>query len=859
MQDKEEWLQGVIRGLQKRLRERSESDEWLQSELANYQERVNIQQEQQIQQKKEYAHLDEVLQKAREQLTRQYGELGKHEQKKTSHEQQIEDRKTIVMETSRRHNIRGYEINLDEVKINEYLQKITKLSAEQKFAVEKAQKETEREMAKVQEVLRALADQKSDLTAEQNSSKQQVTANELTIRRERSDVGQMNGDEGEVAIIESRIEQLESSLQKVRDESAAANWNKVMEDNDVHLRGLDEETNRLNSELLKGTKHAGDLAQLDHVKKELADRQRSLEKLKAVHKGKLQALLNHKWQPSAVEADFQKCLHNKSQQVKDAEQQRALVSRELEQVDHEFGNAQKSFDNSRKERDDCESRLREVVEEPQGYPTELAEIQDGRDVLKSDADGFVHLRGFYEQAITLAGNRHKCRLCTRGFNNSKEVEQFVIAMREKMKEEDFVKTKSDLTSQEELLRKAKEVGPAYDTWNRLTTTELPGLERTLRDLSSRRAIVVRVLEEHDQTVNDRELAKADIDSIAKPVANIAKYDQEIASLSGQIQDLTVRQDDSGLPRTLEEIRQQLESVSKKYKQAVISRDRLSADKERLHSRLNTIELELANGKGNLSKANYQLERRTANLTRIEKLNAVNQLQREAIRKLDDQLRDLTPQLEAERDQLNDIKQQGREKEAKLRDESSKMADSVYRLKQAEIAIHRYVDDGCEAEMARCQREIESTERHIQRTDQEQKKVIKSLNIITEDLKSQEEIRRTIEENISYRGYMRDLETVRSEVAKLSAENAEADQTHWKKEAGMWQSELNKASTEQTSKLGAAKAKDDQLASLIEDWNTDYKDAAYIYKKAHIEVEVRSMCCAIRSRGLTINTDYQGSG
>ena len=38
-------------------------------------------------------------------------------------------------------------------------------------------------------------------------------------------------------------------------------------------------------------------------------------------------------------------------------------------------------------------------------------------------------------------------------------------------------------------------------------------------------------------------------------------------------------------------------------------------------------------------------------------------------------------------------------------------------------------------------------------------------------------------------------------------------------------------------MGAAKAKDDQLGQLIKDWETDYKDAAYLYKKAHIEVEV----------------------
>ena len=770
-------------------------------------------------------------------MSRKHGELGKHEQKKASFEQQIEDRKNIVKDTSRRHNIRGYETNLNDGRVQEYIRKINKLSTEQEITLEKAQKETEREIERAQEVLRGLNEQKSNINAEQNSSKQQVATNDQTTRNARSELSQMNGDEGDIAVIESKIEQLELNLKKARDESEAADWNKKIQENESYFRKLEEEINRLNDELIKATKQAGDVAHLDHLKKELVDSQRSLDKMKSVHKDKLQSILNHKWQPSCVEEDFQNALHEKSQQVKDTERQRASVCRDLEQIDIEIQNVLESLDNSRKKRDACERLLREVVEEPGGYPTELAEIQEGRDVLKSDADGFVHLRSFYEQAINLAESRHKCRLCTRNFIDSKEIQQFVNVLKKKMKEDDFAKTKNDLSSQEELLRKAKEVGPAYDTWIRLTRGDLPRLENASKDLSAKRTVVMRVVEEHDQAVDDRELAKADVDSLAKPVANIVKYDQEIVNLSGQIQHITDRQKDGAFPRALEEIRQQLDSVNKDFKNAATTKDKLSTDKERLRSTINNIELELVNARGSLSGAKHQLEKRTAKLRQIKDLSSASQMQRNTIRELDDQLRKLIPQTEAEEDRLDDIKQRGRQKEASLRDEASKLVDSVRRLNQAEAAIRKYVDEGGEAEMTKCLREIESTEMDIQRTDQEQKKVIKSLNKITEELSNQKETKRTIEDNISYRRNLRDLENIKAEIVQLSAQNAEADQQHWRDEADRWQHKLNKLSTQQTSKLGAAKAKDDQLASLIEDWNTDYKDAAYNYKKAHIEVEV----------------------
>ncbi|KAL9098251.1 MAG: hypothetical protein Q9163_006058 [Psora crenata] len=835
-QEKERWLQDAVQGQLKGLRERTESDEWLQTELDNYQERVKVLEDNQGQQKKEYARLDEVIREAREKLSRKHGDLGKHEQKKVSYGQQIEHRKNLIKETSRRHNIRGYDSNLDDGKIDEYIRKIATLSTNQSAAVEAAAKECEREMEKMREHLRSLGEQKSKLIAEKNSSKQQLTANDEMIRRARSELTHLDVDEGEIAIIESKIEQLELDLKRAREESDAALCNKTIQEHDVYLRLLEEEVNQLNDELIKGTKRAGDVAQLDHLRKELADRQRSLDKLKGVHEVKLQVLLKHEWQPSRLDADFSNCLDDKAQQLGEAERQRAMRSRDLEQIDYEIGNNQRSLEDGQNERDACEKRLREIIERPEGYPTELADIQEGRDVLKSDADGFVHLRGFYEQAITLAYNRHKCRLCMRGFNDSKEVEQFVNVMKKKMKEEDFVKTKSDLAAQEDLLHKAKEVGPAYITWVRLTKTDLPRLESTAKDLSLKRSTALRELEELDHAVNERELARAEVYSLGKPVANITKYDQEIAGLSAQIQDMTGKQTHFAFSRSLEEVHQQLDAVKKKSKDAVREKDKLSADKERLHSKISTIELELVNAKGNLSNANHQLEKRTAKLRQIEDLYSGNDIQRNMIRKLDDQLRELTSQIEEEQDRLDDIKQRGRLREATLRDEASKLVDSVYRLNESEKAIRSYVDGGGDADMARCQEEIERTETYIQSTDQELKKVIKSLNKCTEELTTQGETRRTIEDNIRYRRCLRELEAIRTEIADLSAQNATADQQHWRDEADRWQQKLNMLSTQQTSKLGAAKAKDDQLASLIEDWNTDYKDAAHNYKKAHIEVE-----------------------
>ena len=759
----------------------------------------------------------------------------------------------LVSDTSRQHNIRGYETPSSNSRTNEFLQKLMKLSKDQNAAVEKARKETESEMEKVQAILTEVGEQKSKVTAEMNSSRLQLAAHDRSIRSARSELSQMNGDEGEIAVIQTRIGQLEIELKKARDEAGAASWDKSLQHNDKYLRALGEETKLLNDDMIQVTKNAGDHAQIEHLRKEIVSRQRSLDMLKSVHQTKLQALLEHKWQPFSLYADFQKILHDSITKTKDAEHRRASITRELEQIDHELDDVHKNLTIARHERDVCEKDLLEVVEDPREYPNELADLQAGRDVLKSDADGFVHLRGFYEQAIALAENRHKCRLCTRVFIDGQEKEQFVTAMKKKLKENDFAKTQNDLAAEEELLLKAKEAGSSYERWIRLTKIELPRLESTLKDLTSKRVATVREVEQQDQNVNEREQGQVDVESLAKAVTNITKFAEEIASLSEQLHGITSRQIGSSLPRTLEETRQQLDSVAEKSRDAVATRDKLSADKQRLTSRINTVELELVNAKANMSNANHQLEKRTAKSRQIDDLISASQFQRDTICQLDDQLQRLLSRLEGEQGHLDDIKQRGKQREMSIGGEATKLADSVYKLEQYEKSIRNYLDERGGEQLQRCQTEINAAEIEIQRVDQEQKRVIKSINRIGDELKSHKEMRRTIEDNIEFRKHLRDLDAIRTEIVDLSAQNAEADQQHWRDEADRWQHQLNKLSTQQTSKLGAAKAKDDQLASLIDDWDTDYKDAAYNYKRANIQVQVRSTFSRALARKLMMYT------
>lgn len=835
-QNHRDWLENTVKGLRQGLIERSESDEWLQAEVEQYDERLTAYERNKSEQAKHYENLTRSIDESRRNLSVRHSEAGRHEQQKVHHEQQIEKRKVLIKDSSRRHDIRGYDADLDDMQISEYVEKISRLCKEQLDAVEKVRRENEREVKKAQEMLSKLGERRSVLEADKNTAKQQSTANDRQIGNLHTDLNSIEIDEGGKAILESKIEDVEKRLNKAKSDSEKAAWDTKLQEKKFQLRAMEEESQQLNRDLVQSTKQAGELARLDHLRREVASLQRNIEKMKGVYGGRLQTLVSQNWQPSNLEASFQKVVDRKNSEIEEAKRHRDAVSRGLEQIDFKISNAKMNLKKGEQELAACVIRLEENVGgEPEQYIRVLSELQQARDVFKADFDSFEHMRDFYAKGITIAQKDSKCRLCQRGFHGT-EQNGFISRMKAKLENETAAEVERDLSDAEEDLRRAKEAGPSYETWVRLSKAELPKLQEDLKNLGRDREKLLREIEEHDKIVKEYEHAKADVESLTKPVRDIVKYQQDLNNFSGQIKDLTENQKDTGLSRTLEDIQERLEVLDGKSRGLRNSIDKLTANKESARLQISALELELSREKSNLSNANHELDKKTGLLKRIEELRGANREHRDTVKRLDKQLQELAPQLSEQETKLSDIKQRGADKEKTLQEDASSYSDTVYKLELAEQTIQAYLDDGGPSKLAKCQRYIDNIQREIRQLEDEQKRVIKSINKISEELTNHEATKRTIVDNINYRHRLRELEGVKNEIAHLSAQNDEADRSSWQKQASHWKRVYDSFSTQKSSKLGAAKAKDDQLGQLIKDWETDYKDAAYLYKKAHIEVE-----------------------
>ncbi|KAK4696379.1 DNA repair protein RAD50, partial [Lecanoromycetidae sp. Uapishka_2] len=834
--DQQKRLETNIQKLGENLKQRTESDEWLQSELDNYEARMANQAKLEKQQTEQYNVLIRSIEAARDKLRIKHSEIGRFQQQNIDNDQRIRQRNLMIQESAHRHNIRGYDTELDDMQISEYMERVLRLSKEQDANVEKARRETDREAKKARELLSKLGEQRSTLSEAKNSAKQQSAANDQRIAKFQSEFSEIVIDDSEKAIIEDKIADIDARLKKAKDDAKKASWESKINDGDKQLHGLKQESHHLNQEYNQAIDRRSELSSLDLYRRELGDRERSLEKTRAVNSDRLQVVVGKDWKPAKLEADFKKALDQKNGQVKEAERLRDTAAKDLEQINYKLSSAKTDLKRAEKEVAVCVQRLHESIEgEPEQYLENLAQLQRDRDHFKADLDNLVNMRKYFTRAREVLDDKHQCNLCSRKFHDEEEEKVFIQKLEKRMAK-DNSEAENDLIETEADLRKAKEAGPSYDTWLRLSNKEIPRLQDDVKRWAAEREKVIREIEEHDKIVSDRIEARSDVEVLTNPVAKIAKYHQEIVDLAAKIEESNAKNKDVGDFRTIEDIRFELDALSSKSSNLRSNVDKMKVEKERSHAQVLNLQLDSSKAINELSDASHQLITKINLMKHIEELRTSNRQHRDKISRSEEQLHELTPQMVEEEAKLKDIEDRGSERAKGLREKASALSDDVHKLQVLEQDIAAYKETGGASNLQKCKREIDSLTLEIRNIEDEQKLVSQSINKIRADQGKHDVNKMTIQNNIYYRENLRELESVKSEIAQDSAHISEADGSGWQKQSKHWEHIFDGLKIQRIKKLSECGVKDNMLADLIKAWQVEYKEAALNFKKAHIEVE-----------------------
>ncbi|KAK7531176.1 DNA repair protein Rad50 [Phyllosticta citricarpa] len=713
-------LEENVRELRQNIQEMLETDAELQASLDRFEERVALYEDDKERQMTKYHKVLEGLKENRSTVGIKQAEHGKYVAEKEQHHREIESRENMIKATARRHNIRGFDLEITDEHAREFMERLQRMARDQQTTLDRVRRQIQEDLQKAQSAIGQL-----------NERKSQIQRNEQKLSQLEADLDRIDVDEGRKATLESAIEETESRLKKIKDLNR-------------QIREREEQRDNLEAEIADATLRARDSAKFDLT-------------LTGAHGDRLSDVLGRRWEPRTLEAEFQAVLTQKSNDVQDAEKQRDGSNRELDGVKQNLTAVKADLKKKKVSIKDAEDRVANALDgKPiEDFPDELQEVESAVTVLQTDLSNFGAMKDYYTACLDALDKQNKCLLCERRYERQDPgISPFRKKLDQKLKE-----TKEELKS-------LRGLQPVYDTWIRLKRTEVPELETTCRTLDAR-----------DMTLDDRLELKKDVESMSKTVQNIIK-------------ELEVKQTQTGTLRGLETIQDDLQQNSESTRALRSALANQTSEKDRLRD-----------AKSKLSTAEYQLKEKSSLQGQIQDVKNQNAGHKDSMRKTDQEIQSLAPQLEQAQAKYDD-------------EQSNKLHNSVNELALASKAIDACIARGGPNQVARAKAELEGLEEESQR----------DIRKIEDQLRNHQETKRAINENIRFRNATRQLESVRAEVSELEAHNAE------------WQEERNRLSAEEANVMGILKTKDDQLQQLIADWETDYKDAASKYKEAHIKHE-----------------------
>jgi DNA repair protein RAD50 len=835
--------QNIIAEIKSHLKVVSESDEWLETTLAQFEQRLEQYEDQRRTKRGEYDAYTAQLTNGRNQLNQKLADRGKCEQEKAAYDRDINNRKRKVQEIAAHQQWRGFDDLTNDTVVDEFMYKIRRVAKDQNLALERARREAETEKRESQSLINRLTERKAALRESKQEARQQMTRNDREAEQHQRNVDKLTVDEGSSTVVESKIESLNGRLRKAQGKATTANWDKSITESNIELRSYEEQSTRLNNDLIQGTKKAGETARLAHLKQEFKDRQASLKTLRDAHGKRLSQLIGNGWQPGTIEDIYRNVVNEVVEDVNAARKARDLVARELEQIQYKQKSTKNELEKRQQEADQNATDVRTAIEnrDASEYQEYLDTAQVQLNEVKSQAGGMNGLEGYFE-SVQLVANHPKnpaCRTCMRPFKgeNDPQLAKFRNRIEDLIKKAQKDVPQQELEDAEKVHQQALSAGPAHQRWQTLTTTEIPALNASYNDLSRQREVVLSKIEEHDKIVEQKQGVRKDLEQISRTVATIGKFNVDIATLNTQISELASKQSQEGGSRTLEDIQEEISGLCEQMDKVRKQISRLTTEKDQSRIEISRMELELRDLKNELSKTLYELEKKASLVARVEEYKTLNQKQRENVGKFENEIEKLEPEIATANAKYDDVAERAGTKEKELQDQSTQLSQSLNALELLNNQIKSYVDRDGPNQLSRTSRDIKRIEQEMKTIETEQTQVTVEINNIAEQLRDSENTRRQYSDNLRYRQDTRALKRLQGEIEQLEGQNARAHRDRYLEESNKLAKKISKGEAKRAGIVGEMGAKDKQLEELIADFDTDLKDAPKRYREKHVEVEI----------------------
>ncbi|NXF71913.1 RAD50 protein, partial [Sclerurus mexicanus] len=748
------------------------TDEQLRDRYQNHQRLVKEKEKRLLDYKRELDRATKECQRFNSEKSELLVERGRLQLQADRHQEHIMARDSLMRALAAQLELDGFErAPFTERHIATFHRLVKERQERDTEAANHLMREFARKEAMKQKQIDEIRDEKTGLerTIDLKSDIQNKKQDELkNVKRE---LQQLEGFSDRISELDEEIGRTEHELEKAERTSSVEKLEQEVQTLQNEKSSLDRALRRLDQEMEQLNLHTTTITQMDMLKKDKAEKEEQIRKVKSRHSEELTSLLGYFPNKKQLE-DW---LHGKNKRINQTRDTLANLNKRLALVENDKTYASNELKKKEAQLSEHEAKLFDVCGS-QDFDSDLNKLQD--DIEKSSKQRAV-LAGataVYSQFISQLAEENQacCPVCQRVFQTEAELQDVISDLQSKLRlaPDKLKATETELKRKEKKRDEMMSLKPLRQTVVELQDKEIPDLRNKIQNANRDLTGLKGEIEEQESFLQTALSEEGGAKACLQDITLMERYQADIRDVERRIAQQEAKLLGVDLSRTVLQVSQ--EKQEKKHLWDTVTgkielNQKLKQDQQsqiqQLKSAVNELKAERLHIVSSMQRRR-QLEEQTVELTtEVQALGREIQEAKEQVFPLDATLEKLQQEKE---DLVNKRTTSNKETQEKINGINEKVKDINKYVKD----IENYIQQGKEDYKKQKESELDEVNSHLAACEKQKEKISKEMEMTRQDIDTQKIQERWLEDNLTLRNRNEELKKVEDKIRQLTKEMGE---------------------------------------------------------------------------------------
>ncbi|XP_060621205.2 DNA repair protein RAD50 [Anolis sagrei] len=810
------------------------TDEQLREMYQNHQKTVREKERRLAECQRELERANKECQRFNREKSELLVEQGRLQLQADRHQQQIRTRDSLIQSLAAQLELEGFKrAPFNERQINSFHSLVKERQDKDKATADQLVREFEEKEATKQKQIDEIRDKKTGLerTIELKSDIQ--NKKRLEVKNLKQELQQLEGSSDRLLELDQELAKANHELDEAEKnckvdilEKEIKELQKEKSDLDGILRKLDKEMEQLNL-------NTAIITQMDMLKKDKADKEEQIRKIKSRHNEELISLLGY----FPNKRQLEDWLHSKMKEINQTRDRLAKLNKELVSVEQNKNHISTELRKKEEQLSSYEEQLFDVCGS-QDFESDLYRLLEDIEKASKQRAMLAGATAVYSQFITQLTDENQscCPVCQRVFATESELQEVIDDLQKKLRlaPDKLKTTESELKRREKRRDEMMSLKPVRKTISELQEKDIPDLRNKLQSLNREIQRLKGEIEEQETLLAtimpEEESAKACLQDITL----MERYQTDLRDVERKIAQHATKLEGVDLGRTLLQVSQ--EKQEKKHQWDTVTgkielKQTLKQDQQSqiqsLKSAVNELKAEKLQLCSRLQRR-QQLEDQTVELTtEVQSMNREIKEAKEQISPLETTL----IKLQQEKETLMNKKNTScRETQEKINDIKDQVRNINCHIKE----IENYIKEGKEEYKQQKESELDEVKVQLEECERKKEKINKETGTIRQDIDTQKIQERWLEDNLTLRKRNEDLKEVEDNIKQYRKEMGEMHVPQLKKDREHLEGRIEELKRNHSLALGRQHGFEEEILRYKKELrDPQFKDAEEKYREMMI--------------------------